>query len=241
MALWLPAGLKKQTDNPIMIIPERYQPERLKPELREGWREWALEFFTEEGVTQSPYIDITLQLDVTAAYAGYQNQRVEGATFFAFLLWHLAQTLARYPDFNLRRVDGEWYQLHNPPIFVPVAVGGNIRFQEMVLEDVYRRAYSDFIAHYSASLHQARQGLASQKETSRYYYLAHMIGNLPTLQFSALTLHWREGIAGHTLFYFGKRYWNGGKLMIPLAAKLHHACTDPFMLDAVIQDFSARF
>jgi chloramphenicol O-acetyltransferase type A len=225
-----------------MIIPERYQAQPLKAELREGWREWALDFFTEESVLQSPYIDMTLQLDATDAYAGYQNQPVEGATFFAFLLWHLAQTLARYPDFNLRRVDGEWYQLHNPPIFVPVAVGGSIRFREMVLEDVYQRDYADFIAYYREALHQARQGLANQqKETSRYYHLAHLIGNLPTLQFSALTLHWREGIAGHTAFYFGKRYWNGERLMLPFAAKLHHACTDPFLLDAVIQEFSGRF
>jgi chloramphenicol O-acetyltransferase type A len=193
-------------------------------------------------VRQSPYIDITLQLDVTEAYAGYQARPVEGASFFAFLLWHLAQTLARYPDFNLRRVNGEWYQLHNPPIFVPVAVGGDLRFQEMVLEDVYRRDYADFIAQYRAALHRARREPASrQRETGRYFYLGHLIGNLPTLQFSALTLHWREGIAGHTAFYFGKRYWNGERLLMPFAAQLHHACTDPFLLDGLLQDFSGRF
>jgi chloramphenicol O-acetyltransferase type A len=224
-----------------MMIPEHFRPELLRSELRKGWREWALDFFTEEDVAQSPYVDITLQLDVTAAYAWYRNQGVEGASFFAFLLWHLAQTLMRHPDFNLRRVDGEWYQLHNPPIFVPVAVGGSIRFQEMVLEDVYQRDYTDFIAYYADALRRAREGRTSHEETSRYFYLGHLIGNLPTLQFSALTLHWRAGIAGHTAFYFGKRYWVGEKLTIPFAAKLHHACTDPFTLDLLLQDFLSWF
>jgi chloramphenicol O-acetyltransferase type A len=225
-----------------MIVPERYQAQPLPAELREGWRAWALDFFTDDQVLQCPYIDITLQLDVTEAYAAYQEQRAEGATFFAFLLWHLAQTLAKYPDFNLRRIDGRWYQLHNPPIFVPVAVGGSLRFQEMVLEDVYQRDYAGFIAYYREALNEARQRPASrQNETSRYFYLGHLIGNLPNLQFSALTLHWREGIAGHAAFYFGKRYWNGDRLLLPFAAKLHHACTDPFLLDSLIQDFSGRF
>jgi chloramphenicol O-acetyltransferase len=224
-----------------MHIPERYQPQLLGPELRTGWRSWALDFFTEQGVTQSPYIDVTLQWDVTDAYGQYQNSPVPGGTFFAFLLWHLAQTLAHHPDFNLRQVDGEWYQLFNPPILVPVAVGGTRRFQEMLLEDVYQREYADFVGYYETSLANARKGLTSQAETSPVYHVSHLIGNLPTLQFSALTLHWREGMAGHTLFYFGRRYWLGDRLLMPFAAKLHHACTDPYVLDVCLQDFASRF
>jgi len=68
------------------------------------------------------------------------------------------------------------------------------------------------------------------------------MGNLPYLRFSALTLHWRpDQMVGQSYFYFGQRYPQEDRLMIPLAAKLHHACTDPLMLNELLSDFANRF
>ena len=69
-----------------------------------------------------------------------------------------------------------------------------------------------------------------------------LIGNLPNLQFTGLNLHWRQShISAAPWFYFGKRYWQNDKLLIPFAVKLHHSCNDPFVLNLLMEDFNKRF
>lgn len=224
-----------------MTIPARYQPEVVGDALKEGWLEWSLEFFTEP-VVQIPYLDITLQWDATDAYAAYQREKAAGSSFFAFLLWHLAQILAQHPGFNLRHVDGQWYLLHNPPIFVPVAVEGKQRFQEMLLEDVYQQDYPAFSEHYQRLLNQARNFELDRSDAGAAFHLAHFVGNLPYLQFTGLTLHWRQAqMIGQSFFYFGKRYWQEGRLLLPMAAKLHHGCADPLVFNTLLQQWAGRF
>ncbi|WLT39993.1 hypothetical protein NON20_05845 [Synechocystis sp. B12] len=46
---------------------------------------------------------------------------------------------------------------------------------------------------------------------------------------------------GQPWFYFGQRYWQDGKLLIPLCFKIHHANADPFVLDQLISQFQTRF
>ena len=84
-------------------IPASYLPQPIDPAALPGWLGWSLPFFSEP-VLQNPHIDLTLQLDVSNAFAQYQGRSQEGeqASFFAFLVWHLAQTLAQHPSFNLR-------------------------------------------------------------------------------------------------------------------------------------------
>lgn len=225
------------------MIPERYKPEPLSPEQQGSWLSWSLGFFTEP-VLQNPYLDVTLQQDVTAAYSAYQAGKAQSAgrgTFFAYLVWHLAQTLATHPSMNLRWIDGQWYLLRNPPIFIPVAIGGEKRFRGMVLDDVYQQPYPDFLDNYLHQLQQARQA-QDKADTSEIFRYAQFIGNLPYLRFSALTLHWRpDQMVGQSYFYFGQRYREDNRLLIPLAAKLHHACTDPLLLNELLNDFARRF
>ena len=206
--------------------------------MREGWLKWSLDFFGGDDQRQNPHIDITVQVDVTEAYRHYSNVKHLGGSFFACLLWRLSHALKRHPSFNLRRVDGEWHILNNPPVFVPVAVGGAQRFQEMLLEDVCLMDYPSFVRYYDEQLKKARAFQLNRSDAGRYYHLAHSVVNLPNLHFTGLTLHSKsEQMIGQSLFYFGKRYPQGDKLLMPLAAKLHHACTDLFVFDLLLQDY----
>lgn len=224
-----------------MKIPDKYQPRLLAESEKEGYLNWSLNFFTTTDIYQNPSIDITLQLEVTKAYKIYQLIKDENSTFFAFLLWHLVKTISKHLYFNLRLVHNQWYVIENPPITVPVALGGKDRFGEMVLEDVNRLFLVDFIRQYRTKLNQIRAGKGQRPETT-IFLLSCFIGNLPNLQFTGLTLHWQKSlIEGQPQFYFGKRYWQNDKLFIPFAIKLHHAVTDPFMLDLLIQDFQSQF
>ncbi len=223
--------------------PERYQPERIDPAKQGEWLAWSLNFFS-EAILQNPHLDLTLQLDLTAAYSRYTVSRKscgEG-TFFAYLVWHLAQTLAHHPSFNFRRIGDEWYLLHNPPIFIPVAIGGSTRFREIVLEDVYQQDYPTFLDNYLAKLAMARNNDKVICTSSDVFDYAHFMGNLPNLRFTGMTLHWRsDQMHGQSFFYFGQRYYQGDLLLMPLSVKLHHACTDFFVLNELIADFTSRW
>lgn len=222
-----------------MSIPSQYQPRVLDEKDKEGYLNWSLDFFTDVNVIQSPYLHITIQLDVTNAYKFYQKTSVEGATFFSFLTWHFVQTLKNHFCFNLRLVENQWFILDNPPIIIPVAVGGADRFSPLTLENVSQISYKQFISQYRQKLDRIRQGERPEYEI---YDLCCVFGNLPNLQFTGFTLHWQTGkIIGQTIFYFGKRYWQNDRLFIPFVARLHHACTDPFVLDLLLQDVQKRW
>ncbi len=225
-------------------IPSRYQPEAVDPASLGSWLAWALPFFSEP-VAQNPHVDLTLQLDVSRAHAAYLALP-EGAraSFFAFLVWHLTQTLAQHDSFNLRCVDGEWYRLGNPPLFIPVAVGGPTRFRSLVLEDVQQLELGDFLALYRerlARLRHADAGGGNQEGDDAFSY-AHFMGHLPQLRFTGMTLHWRQDqMIGQSCFYFGQRYEAAGQLLMPLAVRMHHSCSDPFVLNQLLEDFNRRF
>lgn len=266
-------------------IPAAYGPEPIDPAALPGWLGWSLGFFSEP-VLQNPHVDMTLQLDITRAWACYQQQPLahlppplsppapsprpaptqppeadeaggtgaERVSFFAFFVWHLAQTLARHPSFNLRCVGGQWYVLRNPPIFVPVAVGGDVRFRSLLLEDVYQQDLPTFLAQYRQQLALARSPGGTPPLAESAFGIAHFMGNLPQLRFSGLTLHWRaDQSTGQSSFYVGQRYeegeegkegkgGKGGKRMLmPLAVRLHHSCTDPLVLNELMADFNRRF
>ncbi|MCC5632968.1 hypothetical protein LC613_36145 [Nostoc sphaeroides CHAB 2801] len=224
-----------------MSISIKYQPRLLDDKAKEGYLNWSLDFFTDPNAIQVPCIDLTIQLEVTDAYKMYQSNPQEGATFFSFLIWHLVQTLKNHFSFKLRLIKNQWYILDNPPVIIPVAVGGQDRFWEMLLENISQMSYPEFISQYCQKLEQIRNGKGQRAEPETFL-LSYFFGNLPNLQFTGLTLHWRKDeIIGQPYFYFGKRYWQNNQLFIPFAAKLHHACNDPFVFDLLIQDFQQRF
>ena len=132
--------------------------------------------------------------------------------------------------------------MRNPPIFIPVAVGGDARFRDLVLENAYQQDLPTFLENYHNMLALARSPAGLPPCASETYCLAHFMGNLPHLRFSGLTLHWRaDQSLGQSSFYFGQRYAEGGRTLIPLAVRMHHSCTDPFVLNGLIADFQRRF
>jgi chloramphenicol O-acetyltransferase type A len=206
-----------------------------------GYLAWSLDFFTDCAVEQDPFVDITLQLDITDAYACYKAQALPELTFFSFLIWHLAQAMQGQLGFKLRKIKGQWWVLENAPIVVPVAVGGEMRFCELLLQNASNQGLAEFAGHYRNQLDAARAGCLPRMDPHTFL-TACFVGNLPQLQFTALNLHWRKSdIQCQPSFYFGQRYPQGERLMMPLAIKLHHACTDPFVLNSLIEDFRQRF
>lgn len=209
----------------------------LTAEERSAYHTWSFDFFTDSKILQDPFVDMTLQLDVTDAYVTYKAQPVPELTFFSFLIWHLTRAVQNHLGFKVRKIKGSWCVLENAPIVVPVAIGGEQRFCELLLQNVKNQNLAEFALQYREQLNAGRSGCL-QRMSSDTFLSACFIGNLPNLQFTALNLHWRKGeIECQPYFYFGQRYQLGDRLMMPLAVKLHHACTDPYLLNALITDF----
>ena len=217
---------------------------RLRPlsvEERQGWLDWSLDFFTNPRYSQDPWLDLTLTLDLTAAWRRHDAQRGQGGTFFAWLSWSLLQTLPRHPAFLLRQLEGAWWIVQNPPLVVPVAVGGRQRFVELVLPDGIGSSWASFAQRYDAQLAQLRAGVVQRADWSAYN-LGLFMGNLPNLPFTALTLHHHgSDVPGRCSFYAGQRQWQGERLLMPLAVKLHHATADPWVLDQLLADWRRTF
>ena len=222
--------------------PESYRLRPLTAQEREGWLDWSLDFFTDSRAAQVPYVDITLALDVTQAWHRHDAARQEvgrqvGATFFAWLSWSLLQTLARHPCFRMRQLGGNWWVVENPPLVVPVAVGGHQRFVELVLPDGIGSCWESFGARYGEQLAKLRAG-AVQRASWNDYNLGVLFGNLPHLAFTGLSLHAHGGDApGRSSFYGGQRQWQGDRLVMPLAVKMYHASADPWVLDQLLADW----
>ncbi|NJK33026.1 MAG: hypothetical protein HC927_11780 [Deltaproteobacteria bacterium] len=226
----------------------RYQAEPYSLEPLGAYERWALGFFVEPGNLLNPHLDTTLQLDVTDARARYEAEHASatGASFSAFLTWSLLDTLREHPAFNLRLVEGNWYLLRNPSLYFPVAVGGRQRFCDVLLDDVVGLAWSEFAARYRAGVERAMQG-SFAPVSDLEFLLSTFVGNLPGLRFTGLTLH--SVVHAHTkpFFYFGRRYYSAGgsaageRLLVPFAAKLHHATSDLYVLDRLIQDLARRW
>ncbi len=204
--------------------------------------DWALRFFVDQEQAPDPYVEITVELDVTEARAVYDKRFANdaGASFTAYLFWRLLGTLSCHEPFLLRHVEGTWYSLRNPPLFFPVAVGGKRRFGEVLIEDAMQYDWAEFAGAYRAGIDNARTGSAALVSPVDFA-LSQFIGNLPNLQFSALKLHNVVPRFAKSYFYFGKRTTNPqGAWRVPFAAKIHHGNADPYVLDLLIQDFSRR-
>lgn len=204
-----------------------------------SYQNWALKNFHDDKRFTNPDLVMTLELDLTAARRAYdKNFAAPGSTFTAYLCFALIQALKRHECFQYRHVNGDWYILDNPPVFLPVATDGHDRFRDAFLFGTFSMDWNAFRAHYRDVVDQAR-GLNGFEvgAAEDIFYLPVMIGNLPNLRFTSFTLHQSNRHTGRPTFYFGARYEKDGRLLTPLSVTVDHSNADPQVLDALIRDF----
>ena len=218
---------------------ERYNGRKLTEEEKITYEKWSLNFFHQPNVVQEPYLQMTLQVDITRALENYAAnfKHIEGASFTAYLMWHVVQAGKKHPYFRYRKIQDEWYIFDELPLYAPIAVGGDARFADLKLEPFVNITLEDFFPIYRNTQNQ----LFAQKEflplSPIYWQNAWFIGNLPNLQFTGFQLHTSAIKNGRPFFYFGKRYLQGGKQMIPLLIAFDHSNLDPYVLSAYMDDF----
>lgn len=200
---------------------------------------WALDFFIDETQILNPYLDITLRLDLTRAEINYKNNfQNEHSTFTCFLIWKLMQAIKKHPCFSWKIINDRWYQINNPPLFFPVAVGGEARFGEIIIDNATKLKWREFSQLYQQNKQNIFNNPTLANEEFYPYHLGQFIANLPNLDFSSFSVPASRN-SSQNFFYFGKRTRNDNQnnLTVPLAIKFHHSNTDPFVIDLLIEDY----
>jgi chloramphenicol O-acetyltransferase len=218
----------------------RFEGRLLAPERLSSYQRWAYQFFHTDHLAD-PHLSITISLHLTEARVRYEQAfaQTPGASFTAYLTYQLVQALKIQPDFHTRHVGGQWYAFDNLPLYFPVAVGGDRRFKDVIIENVNRMDWPAFALAYRQAVDG--EGLVREEYAgAEAWHLFTFIGNLPYLPFTSLTLHRSATHAGRPFFYFGQRQMANGQLQVPLSITLDHANTDPFLLNALLADYQQR-
>jgi chloramphenicol O-acetyltransferase type A len=224
----------------IDSILNRFAGEPLDEQALSSYETWALRHFHDRTEVAEPHLEVTLQLDITAADAAFRFAcaGAAGASRTAYLCWRLLQALELHPCFTWRKLNGRWYSFKNLPLFFPVAVGGKERYNDVLLENAFGLAWEAFCWRYHEAVASALQlRLPFDPVGSAVWNIAIFIGNLPTLQFTSFSMHTQTVSTGRPVFYFGKRYRAGECLYIPLHVQFDHANTDPYVLNLFLEDY----
>nr|WP_289847725.1 CatA-like O-acetyltransferase [Pseudoalteromonas sp. C2R02] len=198
-----------------------------------------MDYFHDENHVTDPYLTMTLNLDLTQARSVYENsyKAVEGASFQAYLVWNLSRALQKEWTFSTRNIDGTWYLFTNLPIFTPIAVGGDLRFKDVIIENSTELSWQEFAQAYRNEINNENAQLEILPQ--KVWALCPFIGNLPNMNFTSFQVHRNRLKTGRPLFYFGKRVQTADSLFVPLSISIDHANADPFVLDRLISSFQS--
>lgn len=225
-----------------MDLFDRYDAVPLRlPETAGSYQAWAFDYFTNPKLVPDPYLDITVQLDISSAASIWRDNLSAGpGSLTAWLTWKLLQSLKPLSCFQWRCIDGHWFEVRSPPLFHPVAVEGPDRFANLIVEDPFRMSWREFAESWTHQKSRILSEGAFDSGDASMFGFSHHIGNLPTLHFTSLVLHQPASFC-QPFFHFGARRPDGqGAMIMPLAAKLHHSSCDPLVLDRLLRNYLQR-
>lgn len=223
---------------------ERYSGTPVATEDLSRYERFALEFFHRKEIISDPNLELTVQLDITEANRIYRKHlhTIPGASLTACLSWCVLQAMKHHPEFRYRKIEGQWYQFDNLPLFFPVAVGSQERFNEVLLEGVCQQTLPEFCTNYRTNIDAV---LTHQKPYDpipfETWHIAHFIGNLPNIQFTHLSTHRSTTSIGRPIFYFGKRYTTGEHTFAPFFIQFDHCNLDPYVVGRFLESLQEVF
>lgn len=216
---------------------DKYQGSKIKPDQLSKYQQWAFSFFHNEEIVREPNLSMTLNLDLTEARGVYERsfKNTEGASFQAYIVWNLVKALSLEWTFSTRQINQEWYLFKNLPVYFPIAVGGENRFQDVIINDPIFMDWITFSQVYRDSIDNAEKDVGSLPPIT--WSIAHFIGNLPDLNFTSFQIH--RGIlqAGRPIFYFGQRQNFQQRLTVPWSITFDHANADPYLLSQLMRTY----
>lgn len=228
----------------IKEILKRYGGKEIDIDSLPQYQRWALNYFSTDRTMVDPNVYITVQLDITEAHANYKKHfaSTAGASFTAYMIWRIVQTMNDIEPFNYRYLRGRWYHLADAPVLVPIATGKENRFREVLLEKTGKKTWENFAGEYRFELNEALdgRGIASGSHGENVFDICSVMFNLPNIQFTSYEHNLHLTQTGRCFWSMGKRYEMGGKYLMPFAVSLNHSNLDPYMLDIFIQKLNQK-
>ncbi|WP_018691843.1 hypothetical protein [Algicola sagamiensis] len=223
----------------LQEVLEKYQGEKLDLQKLSQYEQWALPFFHQENMVANPYLSITLDVNLTTARQVYEQdfQEVPGASFQAYIVWQLMKALHQEWTFSTRKIGNDWYVFKNLPVYFPIAIGGDARFKDALIENVVQMEWPEFVMQYRKTITEPADLTGTMDPL--IWSISSFIGNLPDLDFSAFQIHRAKKLSGRPYFYFGKRKWVNEEYTAPLSVNMDHANADPFVLSELLQTFQS--
>lgn len=221
-------------------IIDRYEGIPVDMSTLSDWEKFAFQIFHDPKIISNPNMELTVQLDITAADLVYKANysKAEGASLTAYLTWQIIQTFKAHKYFRYRMLDGTWYQFNNLPLFFPIAIGGPNRFYEAFIENVSKMGWDEFSAAYRQTIDRGMNDKPAFKPVpEEAWHVSTFIGNLPTLRFTSFNLHVPTAHTGRPCFYFGKRYKADARMHTPLYIMFDHSNLDPHVVGNFLEDY----
>ncbi|WP_372365299.1 hypothetical protein [Candidatus Uabimicrobium sp. HlEnr_7] len=218
---------------------EKYGGKELDSSKLSDYEKWSLNFFSDKNEIQDSSFEITIQLDITKADQIYRSTYAQtpGASFTAYLIWNIFGTLNKHPYLNYRFLRGKWYSFENLPLFCLVAVEGERRFGEALVENVAHANWERFCFLYRKAIEEARNGQRSTVDED-VWRIAVVVGNLYHLNFTSLRRHKDNESMAKSYFYFGARNKaSDGSLSMAFYTGFDHCTCDLFLLSKFHQDY----
>lgn len=203
----------------------------------------VLNFFVNNDYVDDPFVDASLTHDISAAAKNFESLKNTHpkASFTAFLLWCAAKSLLEIRPLSWRFLNGTWYELQNPPFFMPIQTGNpEARLTATILKNIKYASFGDFVAQYHSVINEARTNANSALCDANTYLLAHHLVNLPSLRFTSLKPQTGRIKSTHVSWAFGQRHEESGAVKAPMMIRMHHANGDPLILDMLLRVFSAK-
>lgn len=219
---------------------KRYDAVEINEKELSKYERFALRLFHNTEIISNPNLELTIQLDITAADEHYKIffSSEDGATMTAYLYWCLIQTVKKHPCFSYREIDNKWYYFQNPPLFFPVAVGNQERFGEVLIENVFSLDWPNFCRIYRSAVDRfLREKPPHEPLDLETWHIAIFIGNLPNIQFTHFGMHMPSIHIGRPMFYFGKRYKVEDKKFVPFYSMFDHSNLDPYIMGLFLEDY----
>lgn len=202
-----------------------------------SYESWAMNYFHDKEIVQNPYLNMTVDVDLTDARKVYEKdyRAIQGASFQAYIIWNLLKALQEKSIFNTRKIGDKWYRFDNLPVFMPIAIGGDLRFKDALIYDTQGIDWPYFVKKYRQSIDNENNKLETLPQN--IWSLCTFIGNLPDMLFKSFTMHHNKLNAGRPFFYFGQRNLDKDRLFIPMSITFDHANSDPFVLNQLLKSF----
>lgn len=219
---------------------ERFGGKLVDIENTSKYDRFSLELFTNKEVINNHRMEITLQFDITHAVNNFEQnikKKFSNASLTAFLTWSLLQSINQHKHFNYRYIMNKWYHFSNLPLFMTVATGHANRISDEVIENVNSLNFEDFLSIFKQKIQDAYRDIAAYC-TPEMWGIYHFIGNLPNLQFTALSSQTIHNDQHRPKFSFGKRYTADNRVLMPFAIHASHANVDPVLINNLLCTFT---